>query len=100
MVIAPSGLKNWGNVGFPMLSGIPSVREQWWGDHHRVKVFLCNSIVTGLIIFRTANISLSGFHPSIIYLLNLYLTHQRNYLSTKLLEIYTIFELLIKHYTH
>ena len=85
MVIAPSD-KNWGNVGFPMFPGSPPASDQWWGDHHRVRVFLCNSIVTGLhsfIIFRSVNISFPGFHPSIIRLLNLHLTQQRNYLFYK-----------------
>ena len=67
-----------------MFPGIPPTRE-----HHRVRVFLCNNIVTGLhwfIIFRTVSISLTGFHSSIIHLLNLHLTHQRNYIFYKIVK--------------
>ena len=59
MVIAPSD-ENWVNVDFLMFPGISPANDHWWGDHHRVRVFLCNSIVTGLhwiYDYRSVNIS-------------------------------------------
>ena len=68
-----------------MFPGIPAASDQWWGDHQQTRVFLCDSIVTGLYWiydYRSVNISI----PSIIHLLLLYLTQQRNYFLYKVVE--------------
>ena len=101
MVIAPTD-KNWGNMGFPMSLGIPPAAtsggavttEQGFSFVTASSPDFTGSTTTDqstsldwFIIFRTVNISLPGFHPSIIHLLNLYLAHQRNYLFYKVVGI-------------
>ena len=60
MIIAPS-CKNRRNASFPMFSRIPPASDQRWGDHHRTRVFLCNSIVTGFHwIYHYWSVNTSG----------------------------------------
>ena len=97
MVIAPSG-KNRENVGVPMFPKIPPASDQWWVDHHRTRVFLCNSIVTSLDLWLQNSQRLftgvSPFSHSPTYTLHTSVT----IFFTRLLEIYIFFEVLIKCY--
>ena len=78
-----------------MFPGIPPAR-----DPHPARVFLCNSIVTGLhwfIIFRTVNISYRVSSLQSFTYLTYTLRTSVTIFFTKLLEIYNILELLIKY---